>query len=496
MAVRLVEDRGPSLADLLTVARGRMRVEFSPGITARLVRSRAVLDRAAAAGQAIYGLNTGLGARSGVTLDEDAALFQVHFLRGRSVGMGEPLPTEIVRATTFARIAGLAAGGSGLSPHVFDALVATLNAGVHAILPSLGSIGAADLGLLAPLGALLIGEGDADFEGRVMPAAAALAAAGLVPVRLAPKDGLSLISASSVSIGHGALVVADAADLLRQQNAAVALTMEGLKANPAIIDPRLQLARPAPGQIDTAAELRALLDGSTLLDPATILPLQDPLSIRCVASINGAVRHAIVHAQDMVELELRSAADSPLVLADPDLVLSTGNFHGPALALAFESLGLALAQAAIACAGRFIHLTGPGRNGLPRNLSAGGPGSAGFVPLQKTVAALLAALRRAAMPVILDTLPISEGVEDHATQAPLAVGKCAEIVELWRRLVALELMAAAQAVDLRAGHRLGDGTAAIQQKVRSRVEALTDERPLGTDAENLARHLADPLFGL
>jgi histidine ammonia-lyase len=489
IAVELLASRGPSIEEAVAVARLRARVRVDPAVLERLARARSTLDRVASV-QAIYGLNTGLGAKSGTAMEGDATAFQTQFLRGRAIAMGDPLPTEIVRAAMFARAAGLAAGGSGVSPAVFEALVAALNAGVHAVMPRLGSIGAADLGLMAALGRMLIGEGEAEFEGRIVPAKTALAAAGLRPVELGPKDGLSLISASSVSVGEGALVVSDASALLGQQNAAVALTMEGLGSNPAILDARLQAARPSPGQAEVAAELRALIEGSALADPDAAVPLQDPLSVRCAPSINGAARHAVGHARDMVELELRSAADNPLVLAEAGEVLSTGNFHGPALALAFETLSLAMAQTAIACAGRFVQLTGAGRNGLPRNLSPQGGASAGFVSLQKTAGALLAAIRRAAQPVILDVMPVSEGVEDHATQAPLAVSKCADIIGLWRRLVALELMAAGQAADLR-GRRLGQGTGRVQAALRRVVEPLDADRPLGSDAERLTQWLRD-----
>lgn len=491
MSVTLCADPGPSVEDVVAVARGRTRVEVAPSVIDRLARARQVLDRVAAGGQAIYGFNTGLGAKSSAALQGDAAAFQEQFLRGRAIAMGEPLPTEIVRAAMLARAAGLAAGGSGLSPGVFEALVAALNAGVHAVMPRWGSVGAADLGLLAALGRMLIGEGEAEFGGRIMPAGEALSKAGLRPASLGPKDGLSLISANSVSIGEGALVVADTAVLLDRQNAVLALAMEGLGANLSILDPRLQAARPSPGQAEVAAALRALLEGSALGEPGADVPLQDPLSLRCAPSINGAAHHAVEAARAIVETELGSAADNPLVLADDAEVMSTGNFHAPALALAFETLGLALAQAANASAARFVQLTGAGRNGLPRNLSPRGGTSAGFVSLQKTAGALLAAIRHAAQPVILDVMPVSEGVEDQATQAPLAVSKCGEIVALYRRLVALELMAAAQAVDFRNGRRLGVGTAALQAEVRRLVDPLDEDRPLGQDAERLARHLAD-----
>ena len=212
--------------------------------------------------------------------------------------------------------------------------------------------------------------------------------------------------------------------------------------------------------------------------------MQDPLSIRCIPSIHGALLAAIDQARRAVEIELNSASDNPLVLTEDNAVMSTGNFHTAALALAFELLGLAVAQAAAASAARFIQLTGAGRNGLPKYLSPVGGASAGFVPLQKTVTAILAAIRHKANPVMLDFLPVSEGVEDHATQTPLAIAKCAEMIKLWLRLIAFELMAGAQAVDLRQA-ALGDGTGKAHAAVRSIVAPLKDDRPLGPDAEAL-----------
>ena len=486
--VTLVADRGPDVAEIEAIARHGARVAVDAAVMTRLASSREALDAAVRRGTRVYGYNTGLGAKSGLPLDGDPLAFQPLFLRGRDMAVGEPSRRDLVRAAMAARMAGLAAGGSGLSPRVFTALVAALNAGVHPVIRRHGSIGASDLCLLAPLGRMLIGEGEAERDGRVMPAAEALTAAGLAPVMLEPKDGLSLISANAVSAGHAALVAADAGRLLERQIGAVALTMEGLGANPSILDPRLQAARPAPGQAEVAASLRGLLLGSGLDRRGAEPPLQDPLSLRCAPSIVGAAAAALDHARRMVELELGAAADNPLVLSDTGEVLSTGNFHAPALALAFEALGLALAQSAIASVGRLILMAGGTRKGLPRALSRHGGAAAGFVPLQKTAAALVAAIRHAAQPVVLDVVALSEGVEDHATQAPLAVEKCGRIVELYARLVAVEMIAGAEAVELR-GADLGKGTAALKAEIRASVPPLDADRALGGEAEALALRL-------
>ncbi|MER8630461.1 histidine ammonia-lyase [Mesorhizobium opportunistum] len=487
MSALVLTGTGVSTSDVATVAREARKVEIGLDVIGRLEKARKVLDQAAASGQQIYGLNTGLGANLGTAVQGDASAFQRQLLEGRSAAVGEALPVEAVRATMVARVAMLSTGGSGLSPAVFVALVDALNAGVHPVMPSLGSIGAGDLVLMTALARLLIGEGEADYQGRRMPAAKALMMARLGPISLAPKDGLSLINASAVSAGSGALAVTDALSALAQQQQAGALTMEGFGANRTILDPRLHMARPAAGQQEAAKALHHLLARDKAPAPTTI---QDPLSIRCMPSIHGALIEAIGQAKRAVEIELNAAADNPLVLGDDELVLSTGNFHTAALSLAFETLGLAIAQSAAACAARFIQLTGPGRNGLPKYLSPVGGASAGFVPLQKTVTSILASIRHKANPVMLDFLPVSEGVEDHATQTPLAVSKCAAMIALWRRLIAFELMAAAQAVDLREGLVLAPRTDAIHAAVRALIPALREDRPLGVEAEALHAALA------
>ena len=482
MSPLVLTGAGVSTGDVAAVAREARKVEIGPDVIGRLERARKVLDQAAASGQQIYGLNTGLGANLGTSVEGDASAFQRQLLEGRSGAVGEALPVEAVRATMLARLAMLSAGGSGLSPAVFVALVEALTAGVHPVMPSLGSIGAGDLVLMTALARLLIGEGEADYQGRRMPAAKALMMARLAPIALAPKDGLSLINASAFSAGNGALAVTDALSAIAQQHQAGALTMEGIGANRTILDPRLQMARPASGQQEAAKALHDLLAREDAPAPTTI---QDPLSIRCMPSIHGALIGAIDQARNAVEIELNAAADNPLVLGEDGVVISTGNFHTAGLSLAFETLGLAIAQCAAATTARFIQLTGSGRNGLPKYLSPVGGASAGFVPLQKTATSILAAIRHKANPVMLDFLPVSEGVEDHATQSPLAVAKCTDMIALWRRLIAFELMAAAQAVDLREGSTLAPRTAAVHTAIRTLFPSLREDRPLGVDAEAL-----------
>ncbi len=477
----VIGDAPVSLDVVVAVARDGRPVRLADGVKHRLATARTVLDAYAAAGNAIYGYNTGLGANLTTAVAGDVSAFQRQLVAGRGGSVGPALPRDAVRAIMLVRIAMLARGGSGVTPGVLDALVAALNARIHPVMPSFGSIGAGDLLLLTPLARALIGDADVELNGHILPAGEALALAGLNPVVLGPKDGLSIINSSAASVGCAALALADAFNIFDQQQQAAALTFEAIGANRTILDPRLQAARPAFGQEAAAAQLRDLLARDDPPPPST---LQDPLSIRCLPSIHGALLHALETARRATQTELDAAPDNPLVLAGEEEVLSTGNFHTAALSLAFESLGLALAQAASATAARIVQLTGSTRHGLPRYLSPVGGPSAGFVPMQKTATALLAAIRHAANPLMLDFLPVSEGVEDHASQTPLVVAKCAGMLDNWRRLVALELLAGAQAAELR-GATLAPRVDAIVRAVRATAVALSVDRPLGPDVEAL-----------
>lgn len=475
------------IADIVAVARAGVAVEPCHELPARLKRAREILEKAAADGQQIYGMNTGLGANLRTSVGSEDHDFQRRLVMGRGMAVGPVLSVAETRAVMAARLAMLAVGGSGISPETFAALTAMLNAGVHPEMPSIGSIGAGDLVQLSAMAQCLIGEGRAEFHGETMPAAEALARAGLAPIALKPKDGISLINASAVSAGLGALTLADVRALLQRQREAAALTFEALGGNPLILTPAIQCARPAPHQSQEAALVLAMLQGSSLFEGKAAI--QDPLSLRCLAPIHGVVAEALERAVSIIEIELNAAADNPLVIIGEERVLSTGNFHTPALALAFETLGLAVAQAAAASAARFIQLTGSGRNGLPRYLSPVGGPSAGFVPMQKTATALLARIRHAANPVMLDFIAVSEGVEDHATQSALTVEKLAGMIGHWRRLVACEMLAAAQAVDLRPDHRCGEGSAETYLFVRTHAAFADQDRPLTDDVERLATAL-------
>jgi len=479
-----------TLDDLVAVARDGASVALAPDVSARLAAGRAVVERLVHAGAAIYGVNSALGANVGEPIDaSDLESFQASAIRARAVGVGAPYDATSVRAMLFARAASLAVGGTGVSPGVVDALLALLNARVHPRVPRYGSIGVADLPQLSHLALPLIGEGLAEVAGTVMAGADALARAGLAPLRLGARDALALVSANSASVGRAALVLRDACALLEQWNAAVALSYEGFRANLSPIDARVVEARPAPGQVEIARRLRGLLAGSQLLAPGNARRVQDPLSLRCVPQVHGALWWMLGEARAQVELELNHAGDSPVVLVDDGEMLSTSNFHVPALALAFDAAAIAMAQTASLAAERCIKFMSPAMTGLPLQLTRHGPGESGFATVQKTLTALYNEIRLRANPGSLDFLPVSENVEDHAPMTLGVVEKLAESVERAHYLVAIECLIAAQAVDLRGlePDALGTGAGTAYRRVRGEVPALDHDRPLGPDIDCLER---------
>jgi histidine ammonia-lyase len=483
---------GVRVGDVVRVARDGTRVSIEERAFARLAQARAVVDALAAGDTPIYGVTSALGANTGKTISEaERAAYQLRAIRARAVGVGPRHPPDVVRAAMFARVAGMACGGSGVSPDVPKMLVRMLNAGMHPVVPSRGSIGVADLAPLSHIALVLVGEGEAEFAGQTLPGAQALALAGLAPITLGPKDGLALISANAATIGHAALVVHDCARALDAMNVAAALSFEAFRANVSPLDPRVQSARPARGQHEIAHRLVALLDGSELWNHGAARRLQDPLSFRCVSQVHGAALAATATARDDVELELNSAADSPLVLAASGEMLSNGNFHIPGLAVAFDALAMALSHCATLCVARCQRQYSPAFSDLPLQLTARGPERSGFATIQKTLTALANEIRHLANPASLDCMPVSEGIEDHAPMAANAVAKAARITPLLHELAAIELLTAAQGIDLRpvALDALGHGARAAYEAVRARVPMLDEDRPLGPDVERIAGSL-------
>ncbi len=475
----LVLGKGPVSLSQIAAA---TQVAITPEIRVRVAAARAVVDDYRTRPEPVYGLNTGLGGNVGFRLDPAGIeAFQVQMVRGRNIGMGPVFPERVARLQFLCRIVGLAQGGAGISPAVLDTMIAMFNAGVTPSVPGRGSIGAGDLGLCGHIGSVVIGRGLAWWQGAVVPGATALAGAGIAPAVLGPKDGLGILNSSCVTCGHAAHVLAAMGDVLVLSMAAAGLAMEGYAANPSVFDARISNARPAAGQVQAAAIFRTMLSGSSLHDGAS-RSIQDALSFRVLAQIYGPVLAAFDTAVAAVTTEINAAADNPLVLIDDRLIVSTANFHTPAIALAFDTLAIAVCHLSTAGMQRIVKLMNPQMSGLAKYLSPVGGASNGLNSLQKTASYLHGEIRLKATPASLDTIPVSETVEDHAPNTPLCVRKLEEQLLAWGMLVAIEAMVAAQAVDLR-GVRPAPATARLYAAVRDAVPMLTTDRETGPDAD-------------
>ncbi|SME94824.1 histidine ammonia-lyase [Tistlia consotensis] len=476
----------------------RPEVRLGDSARARLVAARAVVTRALESGEAVYGLTTGLGARATERLSEaELSAFSLQTLRGRALSLGRPLPAAVVRAAMIVRLNGLGRGAAGCDPAVADFLVACLARGLTPLVRESGSIGASDLLLGATMGLALAGEGElVDAEGRVGPSTALLRAAGLAPLPLGPRDGLALANHSSFSGALAALLAARAATALAAVQRSAALSMEGFRANLSPLDPAALALRPQPGQDEAAAELRELLAGSGLEAPGAARRLQDPLSFRTLPQTHGAAHAALAAARAAAEAEINGASDNPAVLLEDDRVVSNGAFQTPWLTLAVETLNRALAQVAVLLVGRCAKLLAERFTGLPLFLARPGADSNGFAPVMKLAEALLGEVQQAAQPVAVWPSVNAEGVEDSLTNAPLAARCGLGLLDAFERLVAIEALVAAQAVELRGlAGALTPPMAAVLAAVRRRSPPLAEDRPLAAEIEALAGDLRAGAFG-
>jgi len=502
-----IDDAPITGGDVVAIAFGA-KVELGSVARSRIAASRAVVDQLVAGETLIYGLNTGLGHMRNERLPaEQLAANQAFVIRSHAGGVGRPLPRAIVRAAMAVRLAGIARGGSGASIDAADAYVDLLNAGITPVVPEIGSVGASDLAPMAAIALVFMGEGRAELEGEVLAGGEALARAGLVPVRLQPKDGLTLVSANGLSIGHAALVVERATALVDAADAAVALSLEASLGNLSVVDPLVAAAKAVPGQARSAARIRGLLEDSGLCTGAP--SVQDPLSFRVAPQVHGAFREVLATAAAAVDGELAAMDDNPLVVVDEGRMISTGNFHPMLLALALDALRPAMAHVAQLSDRRSGHIW-DALVSDPAVVTAAGMARMGVAPLVRySIAARAAELRTLAGPASLDVGPLDLGVEDHATNAPTVVRRTDEALDVLADVLAGELMVAAASLAYRAPDPtlLGLGTRRILGLVRAASAgrepdapvaeahaAVRDllEGPLAASVETLCRSSATP----
>ncbi len=492
----LVLDGGPlALADVAAVARDGVRVSVGPEAARRVAEARRFVDEVAGATAPIYGITTGVGKLKDVVIppaERDA--LQRNLVLSHAGGVGAALSEAETRAMMLLLAASLARGASGVRREVLDLVVSCLNARVHPVVPEQGSVGSSgDLAPLAHVAACLIGEGEAWRNGRAMPAREVLTHAGLAPVRLQAKEGLALLNGTHLMTGLGSLAALDAARLASLADVTGAMSLEALMGTNTAFDARIHALRPHPGQVACAANLRALTaDSGIIASHHDCTRVQDAYSLRCMPQVHGAAREAIGFARAVLERELGSVTDNPLVFAADRAVLSGGNFHGEPLGLALDLLAIGLAQLGGIAERRIDRLVNPlVSDGLPAFLSPSTGINSGYMIAQYVAAALASELKTLAHPASVDSIPTSALQEDYNAMGAGAALKVRRALANVRQILAIELLLAAQALDFRAPLAPGRGSAVAHRAVRARVPALTADRYLKADLDAALAACAD-----
>lgn len=488
-----------SLAQVVAVARDKEQVSLSPAARARVDQSRKVVEEIVAEGRTVYGVNTGFGKLSDVRIERSQLCeLQLNLVRSHSCGLGPPLSEAEARALLLLRANVLAEGFSGCRPVLIESLIVMLNRGVTPVIPEKGSVGASgDLAPLAHLALTVIGEGEAFYRGERMPGAAAMQRAEIEPLQLEAKEGIALLNGTQAMVAVGGLALHRAERVARLADVAGAMTLEAVRGTPVAFDERIHAARPHPGQIEVAAHLRELLRDSQIRqshlenDPR----VQDAYSLRCMPQVHGAIRGALRHAREIVEIETGSATDNPLVFAATGEVLSGGNFHGAPLALSFDYAAIAMTDLMSITERRIDRLVNPDSNeDLPPFLTSHPGAASGFMMMQIVAAALLSEAKVLAHPASIDNVPTDGGKEDHVSMGMTAATKLRSIVDNAELITAIELITAAEGLEYRAPLQPGRGVKQAYDIVRKYVPRLTSDRAMSGEIEMIAEAIRNGEF--
>jgi histidine ammonia-lyase len=496
-ATRALTGQDLTPADVWAVAVERQdAAPLSDDARERMGAARAVVERAVHGAQEhTYGVNTGFGRFVSKSIPKDLTEeLQLRLLRSHACGVGDPYPVEVIRAAMLLRANALAKGNSGARVETVELLLECLNRGVLPLVPSRGSVGASgDLAPLAHLALPLVGEGSAWFDGELLPGGEALQQAGLEPVTLLAKEGLSLINGTQFMAAQGALGLVRAQRLARAADCACAVSLEALQGSRNSFLPQIHALRPLRGQAAVARNVLRLLDGSAIIESHRWCDkVQDAYSLRCAPQVHGASRDLLDYIEYTVGTELNAATDNPLVLVDDELLVSAGNFHGQPLAFALDALAMAVAELANISERRVERLVNPNlSDGLPAFLTADGGLNSGFMIAQYVAASLVSENKSLCHPASVDSIPTSAGQEDHVSMGNASGLKAWQVVANSERALAIELLAGAQAVEFLAPLEPGRGARATHAFVRTLSPRLKDDRPLTADIEAVAVAIRD-----
>lgn len=492
-----IDGENLTIEDVIAVARNNAKVRIPNEVKKRVQKSRQILENLIRQNKTVYGVTTGFGALGNVSVPmEKTKQLQTNLVRSHSAGVGKAVDKDITRAIMLLRANTLAKGNSGVRLKTVETLLQMLNKGVHPVIPRKGSVGASgDLAPLSHMTLVMIGEGEAEYNGKLMSGKEAMKGAGVPPVELDFKEGVGLNNGTQFMTAVGALVVHDAERLVETAEIATAMSLEALAGISDAFDERIHKVRPHVGQLTSAQHIRLLITGSSIITSGDKAMKegrhpQDPYSLRCAPQVLGTARDAIAYARSVVETEINSATDNPLVFSGDGVCLSGGNFHGQPIAAAMDLLSIALTTIGNISERRTARL-------IDEKLSRGLPAflireekkkgiESGFMAVQYTAAALASENKTLSHPASVDSIPTSANFEDFVSMGPIAARKAAEILRNVIHIVAIELLCATQGIDFRGPDKLGRGTKATYSAIREKVPTLEEDRVMHKDIEAVA----------
>jgi len=472
----VISSKGLNIKDIIEVARNNALVELDNSLKQKITASQELVKKVVDEEKIVYGITTGFGSfKNQVISKEDTKKLQRNIILSHACGVGQPFPEEIVRALMLVRINSLSFGYSGIRLETLETLIQMLNKKVHPIIPEQGSVGASgDLCQLSHMALVLIGEGEAIFEGKKMPGKEAMQKAGIKIIELDAKEGLALNNGTSAMTAIAALAVFDAENLALNAWISSALSLEALQGRNKAFDEKIHKLRPFKGQIDTAKILMRLTQDSEII--AQSKSVQNAYSLRCIPQVHGASIDAINYVKKIVEIEINSVTDNPLIFIESEEIISGGNFHGQPIALAMDFLGIALSELANIAERRVARLIDSNlSNGLPPYLIQDGGLNSGFMIPQYTAASLVSENKVLAHPASVDSIPTSANEEDHVSMGTTAARKCRAILKNSCIVIGIEMCCAAQGLEFRKPLKSGKGTLAAFEKIREHVPKVESD---------------------
>jgi len=479
-----IDGNSLTLEEFIRVTRLGAEVELCEEAVTRVERARRLVDKFVNENKVVYGITTGFGKFSDVVITgEETKVLQRNLIISHACGVGDPLDEDIVRGIMLLRANALAKGFSGIRLSTLNTLVEMLNKGVHPIIPEKGSLGASgDLAPLAHMVLVMIGEGEAIYQGKRMSGKEAMEKANISTIELTSKEGLALINGTQVMTSIGALTIYDSIMLSKTADIAASLTIEALNGITDAFDYRVHKVRAHEGQINTGKNLLALLEESSMTTRQGDIRVQDAYSLRCIPQIHGGSKDCFKYVKEKIEIEMNSATDNPLIFVEEEEVISGGNFHGQPMALSFDFLGIGLSELANLSERRLERLVNPSlSNGLPAFLVNKGGLNSGFMIVQYSAASLVSENKVLAHPASVDSIPSSANQEDHVSMGTIAARKAREIMGNVRKVIAMEILAACQAIDLRGNKGLGKGSNIAYNIIRDNIEFIEDDRVMYLD---------------